>query len=232
MTKVLDFNTKPKRRDFIDLTGQKFDKLLVVDFAGIIKQKAFWLCKCDCGKIATLQSWPLRKGKVKSCGCLKIEVRKTHGHANRTGKSITYTSWDAMVQRCTNSKNGAYKDYGGRGITICKRWHTFENFLADMGERPSRELSIERIENNKGYYSENCKWGAKKIQQNNTRRNHYLVYRTQKMTISQWADELNISVNTIYTRINTLGWDVERTLSTPVRKINQDNLRHEINIEL
>jgi hypothetical protein len=123
-----------------------------------------------------------------------------------------------MIQRCTNSNYTYYKDYGGRGIKVCDRWlNSFEDFLADMREAP-KGLSLDRIDNNGDYTPENCRWATIKEQCNNTRCNHLLTYNGKTQSISQWANELGTKWITLYKRINTYGWSVDRALSTPVQR--------------
>lgn len=152
-----------------ELTGQKFGRLTVLEKAGINKNRVIlWKCVCACGKIKIVRSVSLRNGHTKSCGCLQKDIirkiRTTHGMQ----KTLIYKIWAAMLQRCNNPKDKAYKDYGGRGIKVCERWLKFENFFADMGERPEN-LTIERIDNDKGYYKKNCGWRSRTEQARNQR---------------------------------------------------------------
>ncbi len=135
-----------------------------------------------------------------------------HGHWAGNRKSPTYTAWDSMIQRCCNPKSRAYPGYGGRGIAVCDRWLKFEDFLADMGERPD-EMTIERVNNDKGYSPENCKWATRKEQSNNTRRNRHLSHCGLTLTVTQWADRLGVRAGTITTRLER-GWPIEFALST------------------
>lgn len=128
----------------------------------------------------------------------------------------TYTSWVLMRQRCCNPNNPDYCYYGGRGIKICDRWlESFENFLEDMGECPQK-MSIERINNNKNYCKENCKWATRKEQSNNTRGNRILNFNGENLTVSQWSEKLNIGTKVILSRLKR-HWGIERTLTEKIK---------------
>lgn len=148
-----------------DLTRQRFGKLLVKKQASYLEndRRARWKCVCDCGNIIIVRSSNLIQGLTFGCGCNKI----THGQY----QSRTYNSWSTMIQRCTNPKASNYKAYGKRGITVCKRWRVFENFLEDMGERPSKK-TLERRDVDGNYTKKNCKWATDIEQNNNRRANH------------------------------------------------------------
>jgi hypothetical protein len=124
-----------------------------------------------------------------------------------------------MIYRCTNSNAKNYKDYGGRGITVCDRWlgkNGFINFLIDMGEPPGPGYSIERINNNLGYFKENCRWATPKEQARNTKRNHLITYNRKTQCIAAWAEELGMKYHAILARIKR-GWTIEKTLMTPLQ---------------
>lgn len=182
---------------FIDITGQRFCRLIVVSFAGRKKKKSFWNVLCDCGNKKEVEGHHLKIGDTKSCGCLHKEITTKHGLSD----SRIYRIWYAMMQRCNNEKNHAYKHYGGRGVKVCKRWLTFKKFASDMG-RPPEKFSLERIDVNGNYTKRNCKWASATEQMNNTRRNLnvLLIKNGKKFTISQFAKHYGIPYSTVHSR--------------------------------
>ena len=165
----------------IELEGLRFGSLVVLREAESVREpcgslKRRYLCKCDCGNEKIVRARLLRKGTTTSCGCFHLRVvteeNLKHGHNRRAGPTRTYNTWCSMVQRCLNEHNPRYKYYGARGIAICDRWqgeHGFENFLADMGERPEGK-SIDRINNDGNYEPGNCRWATQKEQVRNQRK--------------------------------------------------------------
>lgn len=153
----------------IDLTGMRFGRLEVIKRGENIGRSAAFECRCDCGTMLTARAASLRNGDTASCGCYRAEKmaekQRKHGHFG----SRTYNSWASMLSRCRDKNKPAYARYGAIGITVCERWEKFENFLADMGERPEG-CSIDRIDNDKGYEPGNCRWATPIQQRRNQRR--------------------------------------------------------------
>lgn len=213
----------------INLIGQKFGRLTVIKRTNNAKDgHARWLCKCNCGKTTIAISNDLKKGTTKSCGCLQkeisIKINTKHGHIKNKKWSTTYQSWHSMKQRCYNSSTNGYHNYGGRGITVCERWLKFENFLEDMGETPEG-YQIDRIDNNKGYYKENCRWVTPQEQARNRHNNHLETYNEKTQCLVLWAEEYNIPCDTLLSRLNRLNWSIKKALTTPVRIYNKTEIK-------
>ena len=149
------------------MQDMEFGRLTVIAFNKTLKSNgmSMWECKCSCGKSKSVRRDVLLNGEVSSCGCLRREVKTKHGKR----KTKVYDVWASMIQRCSNPNSSHYHYYGGRGIGVCERWQEFKNFYADMGE-PMPGLTIERVNNEKGYSPDNCKWATQMEQNNNSRR--------------------------------------------------------------
>lgn len=153
----------------LELTGQRFGRLVVVRFDSIGKQRqSQWLCRCDCGNEKVISCQSLKCAHAKSCGCLKDECGEKHEKGMY--KSPEYRTWIRIKTRCENENTPYYHGYGGRGISVCEKWSkSFEAFYADMGDRPSKDHSIDRKDNNGNYEPDNCKWSTRFEQQQNIR---------------------------------------------------------------
>lgn len=157
-----------KARPRKDLTGQVFGKLTVIERAPDRKDKyrtrTMWLCRCECGREKAILTTNLTGGQSQSCGCSlrSLEPRVMHGHTKKRVRSPTYSTWNCMNTRCNCESHSMYYNYGAKGITVCKRWQKFTNFLEDMGERPSPDHQIHRLDKEKGYEPDNCMWVHRK----------------------------------------------------------------------
>ena len=194
-----------------DLTGEKFGRLTVLKFVSKAKDgHAVWLCECTCGRTVNVY----RPKRTFSCGCLATELlterSTTHGEG---GKTTEYWIWRAIKIRCLNPKNKSYKHYGGRGIKICPEWlNNYEIFLHDMGRRPTKNHSIDRIDNNAGYCKENCRWATSTEQAYNRQNTIILRWCGVLATVKDWSRITGIEKATIYARLKR-NWTIERVLT-------------------
>ena len=202
-----------------DLTNHPpFGRWTVLHFAGydIKNHFAIWMCQCHCGTLRPVFASMLINGTSQSCGCLKKErlaVRMTtHGKYKTPERSI----WNSMIQRCHNPNDKAYKNYGGRGITVCDRWRdSFEAFYTDMGPRPAPRLTLERLENDGPYCKENCAWKTYAVQRRNTRANRILIYKGVSKCATDWAILLHMNRDTFFKRLRD-EWTIDEIIETPV----------------
>lgn len=208
---------------FIDLTGQKFGRLTVVERDCLATKKrgnhARWICRCDCGNYTVVASGNLKSGDTKSCGCLRREmVSKTQSKHRKTETKL-FKIWCGMKQRCYSKNVDAYKDYGGRGISICDDWKDDFQAFYDwaMANGYSEGTSIDRIDNDNGYSPNNCRWTTRKVQQNNTRKNRYITYNGETHTLTEWSEISGIKIMTLWHRLDK-GWSIEKALKTPVKR--------------
>lgn len=212
------FRPFPKAHNFIDHTGQRFGRWLVLGYAGRYK-RPFWWCRCDCGAIGQINPKNLRAGASLSCGCLKSEVTVTrltkHGDASVTERCTEYQAYIGAKNRCCNPLNSSYPNYGGRGIQF--RFDSYPQFLQLLGRKPSALHSLDRFPNNKtGHYEPgNVRWATDGEQTRNRRITRNLTYNGITQCIADWADQLGLVRTTLYQRINT-GWCAECALQ-PVR---------------
>jgi len=198
-----------------DLIGKKFGRWLVTSRAEYGESGARWHCECECGTEKIVIQRTLIQGRSVSCGCYAREQRvkklTRHGHNKEGKRTKTYNTWHHMKRRCKDKNHRNHKSYYDKGIKVCERWEDFTSFLEDMGERPEGK-TLDRIDGDKGYHKENCRWATPKEQANNMSRNHYLEFNGEKLTISQWADKIGVKYVTLNTRIHR-GWSVKRALT-------------------
>ena len=202
--------------NFRDLTGMKFGRYTVVEFAGRKNRAIHWKCLCDCGETKIVATGHLTAGRTVSCGCYSRERAAKGNTTHGKSRSRVYKIWLGMLQRCQNPNSSSYDRYGGRGIKVCKRWESFENFYEDMGD-PPRRTSLDRIDNDGDYEPGNCKWATRKEQASNTRRNHIIEYQGEEFILTQLAEKVGINHDTLRSRLRN-GWSVERAVETPVRQ--------------
>jgi len=215
----------------IDITGQKFNRLTAIKFSHREEPRChFWIFKCDCGVVKSIRKSHVVNNKTTSCGCYSQE-RKDKMKIGAITRNPIYNIWDKMKARCLNKNNPAYKYYGGRGIKICDRWlNSFENFLEDMGERPSRS-SVDRIDNNKGYFKENCRWATWHQQSRNTRRNKNYTINGVTLCATDWAIKYNVNNFLVFLRLRR-GWSIERALGIETYFLpNHNGKRHKVIIK-
>lgn len=205
-----------------NIVGNKYGYLTVIDRVNNARSgHSRWLYKCICGNMVEVLKNNLKNGNVKSCGCmhgkLSSDSHKSHGYSY----SRLYRIYYSMRARCYNPNHRAYEEYGGRGITICDECMGDNGFIAfrDWAESNgyNDNLSIDRKDNNKGYFPGNCKWSTDKEQLNNRRDNHLITYKGKTHTASEWGDITGVGRDNIYCRLQK-GWSIERTLTTPVNK--------------
>lgn len=215
---TLEFRPHPICKNFNDLTGRTFNSLTVLGYAGSdFRYDGRWHCQCECGKITTVKTGALTGLSIKTCGCHPGNLK--HGHTKHNAPSTPeYSSWENMNQRCYNPNVKRYDRYGGRGVEVCARWRGklgFENFLTDMGPRPSLKHSIDRHPNKNGNYEpQNSRWATQAEQNRNRAGNHNITFEGETMCITDWASRIGISVRALGMRIKN--WGIERALTTPV----------------
>lgn len=199
-----------------NLAGSVFGRLTALRPVGVDKRRhVLWECRCACGETAIIPSLSLTTKNTQSCGCYRRETVRTHGQSGSSpNPTRTWRIWQGMKQRCGNSNNPDYANYGGRGITVCAEWiGSFEVFLADMGPCPSTQHSIDRKDNNGPYSPGNCRWATKAEQEHNKRTNHFITWNGQTFCVTEWAERLSMPLGTLFGRIAK--WGPERALSTP-----------------
>jgi len=207
----------------------RFGRLVVIDFA-YLKKFAHWNCICDCGNKTIVRSSRLTLGRTKSCGCLVKEnykiatpasaiKNKTHGDS----KTRLYGVYHRMTARCCYSKNKDYKDYGGRGITVCSEWlenyEAFRDWAVANGYNDNSRLTIDRIDVNGNYEPSNCRWVTNKVQQRNKRNNRLITIDGITKTIFEWAEIYKIGIGILYYRLKN-GMDAVSAITKPVKHYN------------
>lgn len=210
-------------RKLVDLTGQKFGRLTVVEYCGRVGHSSSWRCVCECGKETRSSGNGLRNGTAKSCGCFRSDrmsgLNYKHGERggeNRKRKPPEYKAWEAIKQRCTNPKAKGWEWYGGRGIAMAPEWvNDFPAFLSHVGPRPSPKHTIDRIDSNKDYAPGNVRWASWDVQANNRSNNRIVDIGGYRLTLKEAADAVGLPYKTVKGRIQK-GWSVDDALSEPL----------------
>lgn len=208
----------------LDITGMKYAKLTALRIM-VAQKPVKWLWLCECGKTTIAQASNVKSGNTNSCGCGQDAARRKKrkfakgGHfSHQMSRTPIYKAWSSMKGRCLNQKHKSFHNYGGRGIGIDARWaESFESFYVDMGPRPSKQHSLDRIDNNQGYGPDNCRWAIPIVQRNNSRQNRYLTLNGESRTVAQWCRVYGIAQNTVSDRL-TRGWTTVDALTKPANK--------------
>lgn len=205
-----------------ELTGARYGRLLVLGISEKRKKYTKWNCQCDCGKVKAVIDYNLKNGHTKSCGCLRREVAKYSNTTHGLSKTRFYQCWRDMIDRTSRQENSAYENYGGRGISVCEKWETFEGFKEDMYEsylaysalNGEQNTTIDRLDTNGDYHLDNCRWATPKIQSLNKRSNKKYVVDGELLTAKEISEKYCISYSAVTHRINR-GWSSEE-LKLPI----------------
>jgi hypothetical protein len=199
------------------VVGKRFGRLIVLRFAFSRKTYRHYECRCDCGEVKVVSYHSMNAGAIQSCGCLHRErtsaKNKTHGMSRKR----IYKVWHSMISRCHNSKSKAFKWYGARNISVCKRWrNSFVNFLYDMGYPPTSKHSLDRENNNGNYTPRNVIYRTQKEQMNNCRLNRWYTFNNKRHNVSQWSELTGINKSTLQNRLKKMS--INDALTVPVNK--------------
>jgi hypothetical protein len=207
----------------IDITNKRFGRLVALRVDDKTKYGQMkWLCKCDCGNEKSIIMSSLTKGRTFSCGCYHRDTRATCSIKHGMSKTPEYTAWQAVITRATNKNFIGAKNYSKRGIGVCARWlNSFDNFIKDMGKRPSPNHSIERVNNDKGYYPSNCVWATRDVQNRNKRSNIKIEIDGVTKCLSDWLLVFGKTIGMVAAR-RKRGMSIVEALTSPqkIHKIN------------
>lgn len=205
--------------EFQDITGNKYNRWTVLHKSENKSNRGRWLwvCQCDCGAIREIEANSLKSGNSKSCGCWKRERTSEIKGTHRQSGTRLFNIWCGARKRCENPNSSIYKNYGGRGIQVCKEWQTFEPFYNwAIANGYSEKLSLDRINVNGNYEPSNCRWVTQKQQCNNTRRCRFITINGETHTLKQWGELYGINYSTLKGRIYGCGWDEIKAITTPI----------------
>lgn len=198
----------PTNPNFKNLTDRVFGRWTVMYYVGRLGIQPLWLCRCSCGTTRPVSRNSLLSGSSQSCGCARVDSTRTHGLST----TPEYQAWNSMMARCYVETTERYPNYGGRGITVCERWWSIENFVTDMGPRPADKTSIERLDNNANYEPGNCAWANDTEQANNRRSSRLLDLDGDVRTVAEWSKATGLGRWKIMSRLRR-GWSVKDALT-------------------
>ncbi len=198
-----------------DIAGQRFGRLVALSRQISTTRESRWTCLCDCGKQTEVDLSNLRNGTTKSCGCYGSESSSKRMTIHGKHNTKVYIAWRNMRRRCSNPKDRDWENYGGRGVRVCERWRSFENFYADMGD-PPKGTSLDRINTDGDYEPSNCRWATYVAQVRNRRNTLLVSYKGETKTMQEWSEELGVRYGTLSQRLNKYKWSVEMAFETPV----------------
>lgn len=214
-----------------DLTGKRFGKLMVIEYAYTKNKTRYWKCLCDCGKISYPSSNSLNMGHTKSCGCLNhVPTTETHGLSKKTP---IYFVWKELRHRCSNPNHKSFKNYGGRGITVCTQWEDFKTFYdwavlngykEETLKNGKNKLTIDRIDVNGNYEPSNCRFITNQEQARNKRNNVKVIYEGKEELLFNLCDRLDVDYSLVYNRVRVYKWDIVKALTEPKRSNNAKNI--------
>lgn len=197
-------------------SNQRFGRLRLLERT-VMTKRAKWLALCDCGNVTEVWASSLQAGSTKSCGCLRAEVVGAKNTTHGESKTALYRVWAAMLERCNKPESPSYRNYGARGIKVCKRWNSYAAFKKDVGDRPSPLHSLDRVDNDKDYRPSNVRWATRKEQARNTRRNIKIEYAGRVQTAADWAEETGISRATLLDRLQIQKLTAAEALTRPLK---------------
>lgn len=205
------FEPLPTYPRFVNLTHRVFTRLTVLGYAGRVKERHYWWCECCCGQIKKIAGKELANGDTRSCGCFKREQRTSHGMS----RTAEYSAYSHAQDHCDNPNSQSYHRYGGRGLKFT--FESFEQFYAEIGDRPSKKHSLDRIKNGRGYEPGNVRWATKKEQAHNRDTNRLLTVQGVTKNVVEWAIEQNVPPYLIYNRYSRKGFCEECSVILPLR---------------
>ncbi len=214
---------KPTRggKAFQDLSGMKFNSLTAIAYAGNRGGATLWRCRCDCGGESLVKAFKLKSGSIKTCGCGRrsyMTNENAEPETHRQSGTDVYNIWANMRRRCYDQSCDAYRYYGARGVAVCDEWrNSFSAFIADVGPRPSKDHSLDRIDVNGSYCPDNCRWATKRQQQRNKSDNRLIEFRGESKCLAEWAEIGGLPYGTLFDRLRR-GMTMERAMTQPYRK--------------